>query len=44
MEQWMSIRQEGGVEEYEKVFIQFASNLEEEVRESCLLANFIKGL
>lgn len=44
MEQWMSIRQEGSVEDYEKEFIQFAANLEEEVSESCLLANFIKGL
>lgn len=44
MEQWMRIKQEGGVEEYEKTFIQFAVNLEEEVSESCLLANFIKGL
>lgn len=43
MEQWMSVKQEGGVEEYERVFIQFASNLEEEVSEPCLLANFIKG-
>lgn len=43
VEQWMSVKQEGRVEEYEKVFIQFASNLEE-VSESCLLANFIKGL
>lgn len=39
----MSIRQEGGVEDYEKIFIQFAANLEEEVSESCFLANFIKG-
>ena len=44
MEQWMSVKQEGGVEEYEKIFIQFASNLEEEVSESCLPANFIKVL
>lgn len=44
MEQWMSVKQDGNVEEYEKIFIQFASNLEEEVSESCLLANFIKGL
>lgn len=44
MEQWMSIRQEGVVEDFMKVFIQFAANLEEEVSESCLLANFMKGL
>ena len=44
MEQWMSVKQEGSIEDYEKVFIQFASNLEEEISESCLLENFIKGL
>lgn len=44
MEQWMSLSQQGSVEDYVKIFIQFASNLEEEVTESCYLANFIKGL
>ncbi|CAO2813321.1 unnamed protein product [Amaranthus hypochondriacus] len=30
MEKWLSVKQEGNVEEYEKRFIQFASNIEED--------------
>lgn len=33
---------ERSIYHYEKAFIQFASNIEEEVSESFLLANFIK--
>lgn len=41
IEQWLSEQQEGCVEDYEKVFIQFGLNIDEEVSESFLLANFI---
>ena len=44
IEQWLSVQQDGGMEDYEKVFIQFASNIDEEVSESFCLSNFMKGL
>ncbi|CAO2826251.1 unnamed protein product [Amaranthus hypochondriacus] len=44
MEKWLSVKQESDVEEYEKRFIQFASNIEEEYSEEFLLTHFIRGL
>lgn len=44
MERWLTVWQEGDVEEYERRFIQIASNVEEEFSEEFLIANFIKGL
>lgn len=38
------MQQLGCVEDYEKVLIQFSSNIEEDVSEPFLLATFIKGL
>lgn len=40
----MSVQQDSDVEEYEKKFIQCVSNIDEEVSEEFLLANFIRGL
>lgn len=44
IEQWLTVQQEGGVEEYERKFIQFATNPENEPGEDYLLANYIRGL
>ena len=43
IEPWLTVKQESTVEEYVK-FIQFASNLDEEMSKELLLANFIRRL
>ena len=44
IDQWLSVQQDSDVEEYEKKIIQYVSNIDEEVSEVFLLANFIRGL
>lgn len=44
MEKWLTVQQEGEVEDYKRQFINFASNVEEEFSEEFLITDFIRGL